>query len=1080
MVKSIDQVQSSNLPTRPAMFVGRERHLDDVVATVLNSETRIIVISGGPGVGKSALSVMAGYELIKRRNVFYVSLEGITNCGDGIVRISTVLGVNPKSDIYDEHSLHIWAKTLHRETVLILDNTDDVTLRECQERTKFISIFSSLVKQCVGDSGQSKLSVIITSRFHIVTPDPPSHEVHLEILDQHAAEEYMEHFVPHLPHSKIAELTNVTGHIPLAILILGTLTKSLSPKDVDQVILDAKSDPIDVYSPETFGEQQLDRCINVSFRYLDNNETRCFVSISLLPGTFDDATSKFIIANLTRDTKCIKKLVSRSLVEKIGSGRYGMHPFLQKYSLKHMQQQVRILRIPFKSLFIKHYMSLMSSSIQSAKANSDVKSFYLLLGIEHHNFLFLLMQLTQSSTDVPLNVLLPFVIDTFEIVRNNFPEVVVDWWDAVAKVGFASLRSQDLVWCTAELEQFVQFILSITHALDTSDKYDDYEKLETLLLNLDYLLEKAGNCSKATLVYFYQKVDTFYHLHGNDDKGFPYLKKFMETLSQSREPGEDNFVNQYETLGRIAVHLMRKGQYEEALHYLERYQNIHYDFNAAKGQVIAWIWLFKIIQGREVAHDAEIRFDRIRNTQTAYRNAENCMVISEMFYELADYETEDKWLNKVHDFLRETGTDPNLEFESVMNANHVKCYLRVSDILMSKGKTQSAIDETMKVLMFLRNEPDLPGRDEFLCKTVQSLGELYFRISKYDESKMYYEEALQQCALVDVGLLTVNFDHIRLNLIAIDIANLNFGSAAWKLGLHIGNWSSELLRKMSSWWTSEESSNASTDTTVKPIGITRTNHDLAAFTNIADYLNVMSYVKFLSSENTRHMIVATLTHLYYESDSLWPTASIIILRFLVFFCCIIASCFFYADIILKVSDFQCWLFKIHNELDKYTWSIYYAYTSPAVVLTLLAHSLYWRLHSLILVWISWLFYIIFLHPPRKLWSLCQKKHLESYPKSFSFSEYQLCVYLKFSKILGLTQSPADIAVTVSKHVKFSFIIIYIAYRYVIVVILALIWTLQFVSYIGFLLGIDSSIIYILYIIVVWYGMRNKVFYTPVI
>ena len=764
MVKGIDQVQSSNLPTRPDMFVGRQKHLSDVVTAVLNSETRIIVISGGPGVGKSALAVMAGYELIKRRNVFYVSLEGIANNRDGVVRISTVLGLNTKTEKYDEHSLYVWAKTLYKETVLLLDNTDDVTLRECQERTEFIRFFSSLVKQCVGNSGQSKLSIIVTSRFHIVTPDPPSHKVHLEILGQHDAERYMKHFVPHLPHSKIAELANATGHVPLAILILGTLTKSLSPSDIDQVIVDAKSDPIDVYSPETFGEQQLDRCISASFRYLNRSEIHCFVSVSLLPGTFDDAASNFIIANLTGDTKCTKKILSRSLVEKVGSGRYGMHPFLQKYSLKHMQEDIRSQQNLFKTLFIKHYMSLMSSSIQSAKAKGEAKSFYIILGLEHHNFLFLLIQLTQSDIDVPLNLLLPFVIDTFEIVRNNFPEVVVDWWDTVAKVGFASLKSQDL--CTVELEQFVQFILSIADALISFGKYD-FKQLETLLLELDSLLEKAGNCSKATLVKFYQKMDTFYHRNNYSDKAFLYLKKILNAHKESEK--KSSGVNQYETLIHFAVELKRKAHFEDALHYLERAQRINYSFTVAKLQVtILFMQLFRLVEAREVAHDAEIRFDSIVKTEAADNYVEKCMEIAEMFHTLADYETEEKWLTNANNLI----TTSKAGITHIHNNKHMECFLRVSVILMNKGETQKAIEESTTMLKLLRSSPGLPKRDEFLCEIVKSLGDLHLNVGENDDARVYYEEALQLCALVNSG--SVNLDHIRLQLISIDIKKAIF------------------------------------------------------------------------------------------------------------------------------------------------------------------------------------------------------------------------------------------------------------------------------------------------------------------
>ena len=1053
MVKGIDQVQSSNLPTRPAMFVGRQEHLDEVVATVLNSETRIIVISGGPGVGKSALAVTAGYELIGRRNVFYVSLDGITNIRDGVVRMSTVLDLNTKTEKYYEHSLRIWAKTLYKETVLILDNTDDVTLQECQERTEFIKFFSSLVKQCVDNSGQSKLSIIVTSRFQIVTPDPPSHGVHLEILSQHDAEKYMRHFVPHLSHSQITELANVTGHVPLAILILGTLTKSLSPSDVDKVIVDAKSDPIDVYSPETFGEQQLDRCISVSFRYLNSSEIHCFVSVSLLPGTFDDAASNFIITNLTGDTKCTKKLLSRSLVEKVGSGRYGMHPFLQKYSLKHMQEDVRNRQNHFKTLFIEHYISLMSSSIKSAKAKSDVKGFYLILSLEHHNFLFLLMQLTQSDIDVPLNILLPFVVDTFEIVRNNFPEVVVDWWLAVAKVGFASLQSQDS--CTVNLEQFVQFILSIADVLISFGKYD-FEQLETLLLELDSLLEKAGNCSKATLVKFYQKMDTFYYQNDCSDKAFPYLRKILTTLAQDKESEKkSSVVSQYETLIYFAIELRHEGQFGDALHYLERAQSIRYSFVVATAQVtVLFSELFKFVEAREVAHDAVIKFDSIAQTEAADKKFENCMEIAKMFHILADCETEEKWLTDAGNFLVEAS---EAGITQTYDDKHMECFLRVSVILMNKGETQKAIKEAMTLLKHLRNSPGLPKRDEFLCELVKSLGDLHLNVGENDDAEFYYEEALQLCALVNSK--RVNFDVIKLHLISIDVKKLNLKSATWKLGLLVGSLPFKLLQEISSWLTARESSG--TEPTI-PRGLSAGTTDAAVVTGLYLPPGVKLWMEYLYSKYTKLEVVSIIMAKVHYEDNLQHIFATIF-HFLVFISCNWILFGIYYKIIWNIPDFGLWLHNLLERMERCTYVLYCIHTSPVVLLILillLAGKWCLMLYFRVMILASWLLYI-FVHLPRKILD----RH-KRYPNLFSFTEYCSCLHLALS---DYGKSHEGSLSTVYRGVKLSSYTMYIIYCCVSVIILLML-TLKFVWYLEFLLEIDLLIIYILYT-VVCYGIK---------
>ena len=1070
LVNNPDQHQEhSNLPIRPQVFVGRQKHVDDVVMTTINGYSRIIVISGGPGVGKSTLAITVGYKLIEEgRDVFYVSFEGISTYTDALVRVfnkvykkkrkryiysspvsaeNLLTGValmlenahdtTPGVADYHEQNLRDWAQNLQTETVVLLDNTDDITLQENENRINFINFLCGFVKESVGNSGQSKLSIIITSRFHIVTPDPPSHEVHLEILDQHDAEEYMNYFVPHLPRSKVIELVNVTGGVPLAILILGTLTRSLPIRDVDEIILEASSDPIDVYSPETFGEKQLSRCIHASLRYLNESEKYCFLSVAQFPGSFDRRASKHIIGNLTGDSKCVKKLIDRSLVELTDTERYLMHPFLRKYAQKMVLQGINTLDFkPFFKLFVNYYLSYISNHISITVANNP----HPILGLEHHNVLFMLEQFMVFGLDidVPLQILLPFAIQTFDIVHANFPKaIVVKWWDTVAKVGFASLSS--LSSCTLAHEQLTHFILSVSElgvniSSNPSANDSESQQMELLLLGLDNLLGKAGNCSQESLLKFYRIMDLFYHVHNSDEKGLPYLLKFVKILIPENEKLEDsyNYCDEYTALMVVAAHLMALDNSEEALCYLKRAQTNCYSFDLAKMQVKAFVELSKFHEGMEIAYNAQIEFSTLVNstTESLGEKGQICFQIAMMFHELADYESKGEWLLQASTYFSMAG--------SQFAIAHVNCLMEAISLYRFKGDISTAIEQSQMVLKLLAGISDLSNKDMLLCTIKYYQGHFYYSTNKYEQARVHYDEAFHLCTMA--GMKSPFLLSISLKFVLIDIKDMKSASAHWKCTIHF-------VASMSTLW--QQSSESVSDSKSKVSTILASVKNTDFNTNFVEgvfTLDMHSWTEMLSkmilSINVSRIWIQKV---YYENQSLLQN----ILEQIQYFTFVIGINTIVAIIFgatLAILEAVC-----------------YHHSSSSVGPSSSLCNVLLRMLYFIMVRISWVFYIFLLHLPKNVmcWLTCDG--VEYLPNSVYFQEYHLCLvvahplnYFKF-----IQQSNTQ----VSKFVPFSFYVI----LYIISAVIALsfsICTVWFIACLQYLFGIDIFIL--LYINIIFF------------
>ena len=629
------------------------------------------------------------------------------------------------------------------------------------------------------------------------------------------------------------------------------------------------------------------------------------------------------------------KLVHRSLVEESSPGRYDMHPFLQKYSLKLGKRITAMQLNEFKRLFADHYISLVLETISSAKRLSNMELFYATLAREHHNVLYVLTKFSMSQVKIPLAQLLPFVIDTFDVVRNIFPEIVVDWWVAVAKAGFTALNVST---CTSEHDQFANFILYVTDTLVLMGECHN-QQVETLLLKLDSLLEQAQNCSEDMLVNFYMKMDSYYHMTGNDQKGFPYLEKFMERMAIKQFSG--SLTDQYNVLDQVARHFIVRSQFELALLYLKRMQILLYLFDVAEVQVFCLTELSRFSEGNTIIRDAVEKFTADTHTSD-YEKGENCLAIAKMYHYLANYEAEEKWLEQAATYIRHHEGDSTMPLKL-----YVKCYLQISDMHRDKGQIPEAVHHTLKLLEVLNGHPDVPQRD--LYKVRKSLGDLYFLTDAYDEAKPHYEEALRICALLHDNCA---LEMIQLKLIQIELLSWNIGTASWKFGVMFKDFASKLLFKISSWWSTQPNVHASI-TAQRHV----TNTEVTTMFKALDIWNLRYFRNVMFHDSTWRLVQKV--HFKFSPQIKIIGTRLVWEIFLSFFSSVLVVC------ILLLAVFGE---KYYFTLENFNYIAFNLMPSGAVLLVLLS-VLFRRIFILQVVCLTWLIYVVCISLPYTLLTL---------------------------------------------------------------------------------------------------------------
>ena len=355
---SSEGVASNDLPYLPGRFIGRDDEVKNITDLLIHpriSHINAIGIYGRPAVGKSTLAIHVGYRMamcgveVRYINIYDSyhlfkqhdvrdggkrsqaksqpfqkdSTEMLQPDGNGHIQLpvysdSAQKYVNP-------HGLLEWAKGIKNDTLLILDNCDDLL-----EDKLFIEIVRKLTE------ASAALRMIITSRQK-VTVIGGFKAYYLRELDDSSAIELLQfesdYRINYTNSETIAELV---GNNPLALHIAAKLVDDMHPDNV--LITKLRENLIKTLtSPDILPEtQNITHLLQLSFDRLENETQDCGYYLSLFLGSFDhDAAIRILHGcNVSDPNMCLKDLEASSLLAPYLSGdqpRFQYHRLIREY-----------------------------------------------------------------------------------------------------------------------------------------------------------------------------------------------------------------------------------------------------------------------------------------------------------------------------------------------------------------------------------------------------------------------------------------------------------------------------------------------------------------------------------------------------------------------------------------------------------------------------------------------------------------------------------------------------------------------------------------------------------------------------
>ena len=386
-IKPISQLDSyfPDILPHERMF-GRSQELQEVVKCIEGGTVSVVLITGGPGFGKTTLAKAVAHELAKSdnmRKVLFcrllskktfneVAIEMIHSCGKSYAQ--------PPE--YPDQWLKDWSRQIPVQVTFVLDNADDIL--ESKQISSFLDILCEMAQL-----SEKKLTFVITSREQFKARDLLSKELVLSSLSTDQAKKVLISRVSDKEIgenlSKTEEIVKLCGRVPLALCIVGSL---LSDYTEERLVNDLEKEPMKLLDD---GNESIESVIKTSFDLLSKDKQYALVQMSIFPGSFDSDAAVAVIPKACSEfenppVSVLLSLKRSSLVEQPSPRRYQLHPLIRAFGKKICQTNDPQVLVAAEKLACAHFISLLAQNAKIFWSKDQCKKAIDLFSKDGHNF----------------------------------------------------------------------------------------------------------------------------------------------------------------------------------------------------------------------------------------------------------------------------------------------------------------------------------------------------------------------------------------------------------------------------------------------------------------------------------------------------------------------------------------------------------------------------------------------------------------------------------------------------------------------------------------------------------------------
>jgi predicted ATPase/DNA-binding CsgD family transcriptional regulator len=332
-----------NLPLPLTPFIGRKDELTEIRHTIKAPDSRLLILTGLGGIGKTRLAIQVAFELIEDSRdlfpdgVYFVSLAPLVDPDSIIPTIARALNFTfhagqegPRQQLIDYLS--------RKRLLLILDNFEHLVHG------------ADHVTDILADT--PGITILVTSREPLGLLAESVYEVRglrypedgladdfdtypsVALFIQRARRTQPDWSPDNTEHVHIAHLCKLVQGMPLAIELASSWVNTLSCEEIAAEI-ERNLDILEVQLRDLPERQRSIRAVfDHSWRLMSDDERQVFMKLSVFYGCFTkEAAEKVAGAALAT----LSALVGKSLIRRRTSGRYELHELIRQFAEERLE-----------------------------------------------------------------------------------------------------------------------------------------------------------------------------------------------------------------------------------------------------------------------------------------------------------------------------------------------------------------------------------------------------------------------------------------------------------------------------------------------------------------------------------------------------------------------------------------------------------------------------------------------------------------------------------------------------------------------------------------------------------------------
>ena len=358
----------SFLPLLVPNFTGRQSECQEIIGHVTSQSARIVSIWGSPGFGKTSVAIAVGHELQSQGlPVYFLSLRSLQSVADlksKLLRAFRQFTTNhPSSVLAPEDELYQRVSEISERIVVILDNADDLLESGLPNvKTDVVRLLEEILYQ------NETLALVVTTResFEFMNLHFKGHKsLRVGPLDETSSKALVHELLPTACTSDCNRVTQICGHVPLAIKLLCSLISedtSLTRQFLDDFMgTDTESIAEMLDNPDYPTDHRLQLLFDSSFQRLSAQEKEALVSLCILPENFRTEVAAAVLdeTRIFEAKKILQRLCRKSLIDSSSKpGSFSMHKLLQSFAREKGEHQMKEIIQNSKRRFCEFYVSL--------------------------------------------------------------------------------------------------------------------------------------------------------------------------------------------------------------------------------------------------------------------------------------------------------------------------------------------------------------------------------------------------------------------------------------------------------------------------------------------------------------------------------------------------------------------------------------------------------------------------------------------------------------------------------------------------------------------------------------------------